>query len=655
MLKKISIVMLVVLMVTTLMAQSKKKPVKAVRIPHPSRMVSPAPISAERNRRLAARMSSASSMVLVKNSRHLLPMERLDTVHIAVICEGLSNASWLKEALERYAKIDFVSVDPKDKPEVVRAKLRPGWQANVVVLAIADERTNPLTSRAPGRPNDFPASTATLWAERLADGFGRDARKILMAYGPPAFLDQWGNAADFAAVLFAPQPNYDTIDLSAQLLFGGVGCSGKLGFDLQKFSKGEGITLQPMDRLSYVLPEEVGIDSSEVVQRVDSIILASIRNKIFPGCQVLLAQKGKVFYSVSFGNHTYENGIPVRKDDLYDLASVTKVLAPVPALMMLSDQGKFQVDRKMSDYWPDWRISNKSSVLIADLLSHQARLRPGVTLWPMTMERSGAYKPELFSGESRPGYSLRVSSHLWLTDSYPDSVYKAIRDSPLLKTKKYAYSDLGFVLFPKLIENLTGEKFEDFLDHHLYDGLGAGSLMFRPYLKVHPEKLIPTEDDKSFRQELLQGYVHDETAALMGGISGNAGLFGNANDVAKVMQLFLQNGEYGHHRYMGAETVRNWTSSHFKKVVNRRGYGFDKPGSQTKKRGEKSIYPSPLVSEQSFGHSGFTGTFVWADPANGLLFVFLSNRVYPTRNNHKINTLGIRSLLLESLYHLAGR
>ena len=178
--------------------------------------------------------------------------------------------------------------------------------------------------------------------------------------------------------------------------------------------------------------------------------------------------------------------------------------------------------------------------------------------------------------------------------------------------------------------------------------------MYHPASAVQKDKIVPTENDKSFRQELLQGYVHDETAALMGGISGNAGLFGNAGDVAKVMQLYLQNGEYGNERFISAETVKNWTSSHFQKTNNRRGFGFDKPGIQTNIHTGKERYPSMVVSEQSYGHSGYTGTFVWADPANQLLFVFLSNRVYPSRENHRINKLGLRPKLLEALYIESG-
>ncbi|MCK9641088.1 MAG: serine hydrolase, partial [Prolixibacteraceae bacterium] len=447
----------------------------------------------------------------------------------------------------------------------------------------------------------------------------------------------------------------DSVDLTSQLIFGAIPSNGKLTKDLGIYKMGEGITIPSIGRLSYVLPEEVGIDSVRLAQKIDSLVSIGLREKAFPGCQLLLARNGKVFYQKSYGFHTYSKNLVVHDDDLYDLASVTKILAPVPALMMLADQKKFVVTKKMSEYWTDWKGSNKEGILVSDLLSHQARLRAGVILWPSTMDVMGNYKPGYYATQPTPGFDLRVSDGLYLVDSFKDTVYKTIRDSPLLKTKKYAYSDLGFVIMPKVIENLSGESFELFLHDKLYAKLGAASLMYLPALSQSRDKIVPTEEDQSFRHELLQGFVHDETAALMGGVSGNAGLFGSVGDVAKVMQLYLQNGVYGNERYINEETLKNWTSSHFQKSNNRRGYGFDKPGIQMNRHTGKERYPSTVVSEQSFGHSGYTGTFVWADPANQILFVFLSNRVFPNRDNHKINKLRLRPLLLESLFKLAGQ
>ena len=603
-------------------------------------------ISAGRLIRLSQREQAYKSIVVLKNESHLLPLGRLDTLKILVLSIGMGKESALPQFIGRYVKIDHLTLHPDMNAGKIRYILAKPETYNLIIL-VAGEMDQDSSSGSE-------ILTAKKMGEMISGVFSSHAKMVFMLFGSPALLEPWTDHANASAIIAVDQPDYDKMDLSAQLLFGSVNAVGRLPFDLTKYKKGDGISFAGVNRLSYVIPEELGMDSIRLSQRMDSLVNIGLKERAFPGCQMLLAKRGRVFYQKSYGFHTYDHTQPVLNDDSYDLASVTKVLAPVPALMMLADQKKFQMTRKMSDYWPDWKGSNKEGILLSDLLSHQARLRPGVTLYPLTMNVTGQYKPEYYASKSTPGYELCVAHNLYLLNSYPDTIYKIIRNSPLLKTKKYTYSDLGFVLFPKLIENLSGESYVNFLQKRLYSKLGASTLMYNPYLTVPDSKLVPTEDDKLFRHELLLGHVHDETAALMGGISGNAGLFGCAGDVAKVMQLYLQNGEYGNERYIASETLKSWTSSHFQKTNNRRGFGFDKPAIQSSRYARKEKYPSSVVSEQSYGHSGYTGTFVWADPVNDLLFVFLSNRVYPDRDNHKINRLRLRPLLLETMFKIAG-
>ncbi len=642
----------------SLFGQKKSTLVKIVAKTSNVRDNSPVQISPARIFRMDQRIEARNSLILLKNSDHLIPLGRLDTLKMLVVSIGLGQDHVMAEMIGRYIKADYLTIDPKAKPESINKYLANSTGYNIVVFAIGDknsnrtsnaERINGVDDRSAGKQEQSMAETE----KRLLGEFPAATRTVWILFGSQWFLNQWPVTARSSAVVVTDQADFDRLDLSVQLIFGAIGTTGKLPFDLDKYRKGEGFTQAAIDRLSYVLPEEVGIDSVRLAKRIDSIVGIGLSAKAFPGCQLLLAKNGKVFYQRSYGFHTYDRSSIVQNDDLYDLASVTKVLAPVPALMMLADQKKFLVTKKMSEYWPDWKGSNKEGILVSDLLSHQARLRAGVILWPRTMDERKRYKPEYYSSQSTQGYNLSVSGGLWLINSFPDSVYKAIRDSPLLKTKKYVYSDLGFIILPKVIENLSGESYEKFLQSKLFGRLGASSLMYCPVRSVPMNRIIPTENDRTFRHELLQGYVHDETAALMGGISGNAGLFGNAGDVAKVMQLFLQDGKYGNERFITDETLQTWTSSNFKKTNNRRGYGFDKPGIQVSRYSGKERYPSSVVSDESFGHSGYTGTFVWADPTNKLLFVFLSNRVFPDRENHKINKLRLRPLLLESFFKLA--
>ena len=622
------------LLSTTISGQKKPKTARVLKVVHPAGKVSPTRISEDRTLRLIQREDAQKSLVVLKNKDQMLPLSRLDTLKILVVSIGMNKVNPMPQMVGRYVKATYVNVSSNTKIESIRPNLWKSDTHNLVLLVVG--KLSPEED-----------------AKQLISDCSENCKSVILLLGTSSILTHWTNQK-CAALVVASGENYDNLDLSAQLLFGAIKCEGKLPSDLDQYHKGYGISVAAIDRLSYILPEEIGIDSLKLSQKMDSLVEIGLKAKAYPGCQMLLAKQGKVFYQKSYGFHTYDQSLPVQLDDVYDLASVTKVLAPVPALMMLADQKKFLVTKKMSDYWPDWKGSNKEGILVSDVLSHQARLQPGVVLWPKTMTGQGLYKPEYYASQHIPGFDLRVSNGLFLIDSYPDTVYKVIRDSPLLKSKRYAYSDLGFVVLPKVIENLSGLTFETFLQQKLYARLGASTLRYNPYQVEPMDKIVPTENDHSFRHELLQGFVHDETAALLGGISGNAGLFGCAGDVAKVMQLYLQNGAYGNERYISSETLKNWTSSHFQKTNNRRGFGFDKPGIQVNKHTGKERYPSAIVSEQSYGHSGYTGTFVWADPVNELLFVFLSNRVFPDRENHRINKLRLRPLLLETMFKLAG-
>lgn len=651
---KLLLAFAVLFLSVSLSAQKKTKQSKAIHTLHPVHTVqtlhpvhrvavaSVSVVSPERRIRLEQRLEARKSVVVLRNESQLLPLGRLDTLKTMVICIGMGKTNPMPQLIGRYIKADFLTVQPGTKPENIHRNFPKSGSYNLIVAILAEQEPEMKIAHGAGQEYD----------QLLLKEFS-GIKTVFVLFGDPGFLERHTVAIPSAEIVVPGKADFDKMDLSSQLLFGGVGAEGKLPFDLLKYTKGEGITFPASGRLSYVLPEELGIDSVRLSQKMDSLVGIGLKANAFPGCQLLLAKKGKVFYRKSYGFHKYDQREPVLNDDIYDLASVTKVLGPVPLLMMLADQKKFQVSQKMSNYWPDWKGSNKEGILVSDLLSHQARLRPGVTLYPQTMEGDGRYKPEYYTTLPTNGYDLRVSQNLYLINTYRDTVYRIIRDSPLLKSRKYAYSDLGFVILPKVIENLTGESYEALLNRQFYSRLGVSTLMYNPYLHVPMEKIVPTEDDKIFRHELLQGYVHDETAALMGGVSGNAGLFGSADDVAKVMQLYLQNGEYGNERYISSETMKNWTSSHFQKTNNRRGFGFDKPGISTGRNTAKERYPSAAVSEQSYGHSGFTGTFVWADPACDLLFVFLSNRVFPDRDNHKINKLWLRPMLLDTFFRLA--
>ncbi|PIB33933.1 hypothetical protein BFP72_00040 [Reichenbachiella sp. 5M10] len=382
-------------------------------------------------------------------------------------------------------------------------------------------------------------------------------------------------------------------------------------------------------------------DSLRMRDQLDSIVGQAIRQEAFPGCQILLAQYGKVFYEKSFGYHTYDSVREVRNSDLYDLASITKIAATTLALMRLTDEGLLDLDQTMGYYFPYLKRSNKKDLTVRKVLAHQSGLKNWIPYYQESMRRNGKYRRKTISTDSSAQYPNRIpGSDLYLYRAYYDrQIKRAIKRSKLYKEESYVYSGLAFYLFPELIERMTGESFEDYLRDTFYEPIGANSLGFEPLKRYPLTQIVPTEIDTFFRMGPLHGVVHDEGAAVMQGVSGNAGLFSNAEDLAKLLQMWLNGGTYEGRRYLSDAVIEEYTRRQYGDLDNRRGLGFDKPLIEY-----DSIKSSvaQAASPNSYGHSGYTGTLVWMDPDNGLLFVFLANRVYPTRDNRRIYELNVR-------------
>ncbi len=418
-------------------------------------------------------------------------------------------------------------------------------------------------------------------------------------------------------------------DYCGQFLFGGF-----------LFNNQNGI------RFKYTIPQEVGLDSAYIFSKIDSIANFAIRNKATPGCQVFVAVNQKVIFHKSYGFHTYDSIVAVKNSDLYDLASVTKISASAPALMKLYEQKIIDINNSFSEYCKFFRRSNKRKISMLDIMCHQGRLTAWLPFWKKTLTKDKKLDEKIYQTTFSDKFSVQVAENLYINKKYKKQIFRQIKKSELLKEKKYRYSDLSFYFYPDIVKKYTDLEFEAFLQQYFYNKLGANCLCFNPLLSFSKNQIVPTEYDKFFRKQLLHGFVHDEGAAMLGGVSGHAGLFGNANDLAKLVQMFLNYGVYGNYRYIDSSIVKNWTSYQFAELGNRRGIIFDKLSLTKPQYGT----PSPDVSAESFGHSGFTGTFVWADPKTGLLFVFLSNRVHPTRNNKLLMKYNIRTNIHQILY-----
>lgn len=584
---------------------------------------------------LTNRLLTEKALTVLKNDGDLLPLRRLDTLRIATVSIGAESETLFQQTAGLYTRTDHFSLPDKAGDEQADKLLTALKEYDLVLTGLH------LGSIRPGANYGV-----TEQVRKLVDRITASQKTVLVILGNPYSLAMLEGAGKAAAIVMAYQLTPFTEDLSAQLIFGAIPATGRLPVTVnEKYRYNDGKDTPAIGRLKYTIPEEVGLDSERIRFRIDSMVALALREKATPGGVIQLAKDGKVFFREAFGQHTYEGNRPVKETDLYDLASVTKITAATTSLMGLYDKGLIDLDKGLGDYYRLFRKSDKADMKLRDLLTHKAGLKAFIVFWKEAQNEDGSWKKRTFSEKSSRAYPIEiVPEKLYLHRKYPLKMTKGIRDSELNATKDYVYSDLSFTLYPRMVENLTGQDFESYLKNNFYKELGAYSLTFNPLKYYDLDELVPTEVDTFFRHTLVHGRVHDETAAMMGGVSGHAGLYGNANDVMKVWQMYLQKGSFGGRRFLGKETVEEFTRYQYPEIGNRRGIGFDKP--TFKYTGNAPQYASP----SSYGHTGFTGIMTWNDPAWGLSYVFLSNRVYPSRSSSALGRLNIRTGIMDIVY-----
>ncbi|MFT4751216.1 MAG: CubicO group peptidase (beta-lactamase class C family) [Neolewinella sp.] len=409
--------------------------------------------------------------------------------------------------------------------------------------------------------------------------------------------------------------------------------------------------------------------NGSLADSIRQILEEGIEAGAFPGAQVLAWHKGEPLVHVTAGHHTYANEREVREGDVYDLASITKTSSGLLYLMQLYDRNLLNLDAPIGQEFPVFAGTDKATLPLRSALSHRAGLLPWVPFWKGTLKGNARYpwqkkwddnrtndyrfRPRTIRRDSTRRFPIRLTEDLWLHRKFREQkIYRAIKKSPVKPEGEYKYSGLLFYLLPQKVEDGTQLDYRTYLRENFYDPLGAKTLGYRPLDRGIPiKRIVPTEVDTFFRMDTLHGVVHDEGAAMMDGVSGNAGLFSTAEDLAKLYQMLLNGGSYNGHRYFKPETINEFTRRHYAAEGNRRGLGFDKPLIEYD---ADASSVAMQASQKSFGHSGYTGTMVWADPEHDLLFVFLSNRVHPSRNRRAIYTLGIRPRVHALLYETLG-
>lgn len=461
----------------------------------------------------------------------------------------------------------------------------------------------------------------------------------LIYFGDPSRLASFDTSL---TIIQVPDLNPTTQRLTAELLFGAVPSFGKLPFAINEhFPAGTGIEL-PVVRLQYNSPSSVGVSPEKLVG-IDAIANTAIKDNIIPGCQVLVAKAGKVIYHKSFGYHTFSKRRRVNNNHLYDIASVTKVAGTTLAAMRLYDQGKFKLNSTLNELGLVDAGSTLKKVQVRKLLTHESGLQPFMPVIPYLLHRDegNAACDSFFCKQPSSAYDIHVADSFYFQSRYIDSIWAAVAALPLKRSGRYRYSDANFMLVQKLVETLSKKPLDEYLDMEFYHALGLQRITYQPLEAFDRNQIIPTERDERWRQRLVHGFVHDETAALFGGVAGHAGLFSTANDLAVLGQLLLNEGSYGGRQYLNPETVKLFTRAQY---GTHRGLGFD-----TADRRSRSAF-SRVIPSETFGHTGFTGTCFWVDPENDLVYVFLSNRLHPSAKNRRFLRKRIRERIQRVIY-----
>ncbi|MDX9930366.1 MAG: glycoside hydrolase family 3 N-terminal domain-containing protein [Bacteroidales bacterium] len=580
-----------------------------------------------------------NAITVLENRNNVLPVRNLESTRIATLAVNRKAVSIYQETLGRYTSVDhyFVDMNGGDGYREVLETLR---DYDLVIAGIFG------TDQRPG--SGFGISAGL---DSLIKKLNRQNRVIVTYFGNPYAIARIPSLQEAAGVILTYQENDFTESLAAQLVFGAFGSRGTLPVTINPgYPAGYGIRIPGNIRLQYGYPESAGMSSLLLNHKIDSLANLGISEGAYPGCVVMAARKGIVVFNKTYGHHEYDGRIEVREDDLYDLASVTKIAASTPALMLLDARELFSPDETLGHYVPLFKGSDKQDLKLREMLAHQAGLVAWIPFWKETIkEATGEFRSRTFQPGPSDRFPVMVANNLYIHRTYRNRLFREIRDSKLGE-KKFLYSDLTFIIVPEIISSITGEDWTGFVTENIYRKLGAHNLTFNPYLKYPLTRIVPTEYDSLFRRQLLHGTVHDEGAAMLGGASGHAGLFGTAGDLMKLMEMYRRQGSYGDEQLIPREIIAEYTTCQFPENKNRRGLGFDKPLLNNDELPDEEVYPIRETSLSSFGHSGFTGTFTWVDPEYELTYVFLSNRVYPTRDNPKLSELGIRTGILKALY-----
>jgi beta-glucosidase-like glycosyl hydrolase/CubicO group peptidase (beta-lactamase class C family) len=595
---------------------------------------------------------NAEAITLVKNDDRLIPLKQLNKKRIAAVSLGGTTDNEFHQVLKKYTDIDDYNIPNNAEYEDKKSIYDKLNDYDLIICSVHNTKIE-----------DCPELNDLALKKEL----------ILTFFTVPYRCAKFGNSIENArAVLLAYEATPLSENYTAQVIFGGIAAKGTLAVNIPDlFTLGTGFHTEKT-RLGYNQPEEAGINPYKL-QLVDTIIQEGLETGAYPGGQIIIAKDGMIVYNKSFGYFDDTKERKVTENTVYDLASASKATGTLLSLMKSYDEGNFQLTNKISTFITELKDSDKKDIIIRDLLYHQSGLPATIAFYEQAIDKDSyfgslysrrkdnthtlqldartyvnpnfKYNPEIVSDKKKKGFTTEVARNMYVSDNFvTDSIIAGIKNSRMGTPGKYVYSCINFILLKMMIEHQTGEKMDQYLTKHFLTPLGASSTTYTPLRYMDSSRIAPTEYDRFVRKQVIRGYVHDEAAAFQGGVSGNAGLFSTANDLAKILQLYLNNGIYGGEQYLSARTCKLFTGS--KSPASRRGLGFDKPDIKNPQRSPCGLQAPPDV----YGHTGYTGTCFWIDPIHNMFFIFLSNRTYPSRTNIKLFSLDIRTRIQDAIY-----
>lgn len=586
-----------------------------------------------RESELMNRKIAEKTITVLRNEDSILPLRGLDQKKLAVVTLGNDSNNVFSNTLNLYTNTEVFAL-PNEFEEAEAQKMLNAIKGyDPIIISVHKSDKNPWKS--------FKITEAE---KNFIVKASYSHKVILDVFASPYAISGLPKINGLAALVMSYQNNAYFAEMSAQLIFGGIGATGALPVNISEtMPAGYGLNTTGGVRFKYVMPEEIGIKPSNL-KKVREIAEEGIKAGAYPGCEVFAAKNGQVFYWEAFGTQTYADKVPVQKTDIYDIASVSKITSTLAAVMRMYDAGALDLKGKYGEYMPLVKGTNKENLKIEDILTHQAGLKSWIPFYTKTIDAQKRWDMDIYSKVPTEAKATKVADSMYILNSYRDSMFIRMFASQLNTIGKYEYSDLSFYFMQIMVERWSGMRLDEYASKNIFAPLGAYTVGFNPLNRFPKSRIIPTENDTLWRKQLLRGYVHDQGAAMCGGVAGHAGVFANANDLGKVMQMYLNKGTYGGERYIQEKTVEEFTKCRFCMNGNRRGLGFDRPDQSGKGT------PCDCVSFLSYGHTGFTGTMVWMDPENGLLYIFLSNRVHPNAENKLLMNKDIRGRIQEVFY-----